>query len=182
MILNEAYDFSDVRYLISSRAALRMPRRKPDGTRDVEEAPKICPISYDVDLTFVRRPDKTRLYPGTVLARLDFPVSFSFFSNVWWMRRETLDAMLKNTGADAAALRQAWQHSAAMPGKDKGVRTLIVEIVLIQEVFAWVGTAAPAFNKRGGAEQVYLPNLSHGWGSNRSDYASVFRTSTLPAI
>ena len=182
MILNEPYEFSDVRYLISSREALRMPRPGPDGTRDPDEAPVICRMSYDVELTFAGYPRKTLLQPGEVLARLDFPVNFALFANVWWMRREVLDALFSSADPNASALRQEWQHSAALPKASKGTRTQIVEIILTEQVYCWVGMAGAAFNKRGGAEQVYLPNLSRGWGSSRSDYARLLRTSTLPAV
>jgi hypothetical protein len=183
MILNEAYSFSDVRYPISSRVGERMRPRDADGKpRPADLPPDIRPISYDVELSFIGYPEKRLLYPGTVLVRLDFPVSFSLFMNVWWMRKEILDTILHSADPDAAALRREWQHSTALPKAAKGTRTQIVEIVLTEQVYAWVGKASPLFNKRGGVEQIYLPNLAKGTGPNRSDFARLQATYTLPAI
>jgi hypothetical protein len=181
MILNEEYSFSDVRYLISSRLGERMPPRDAEGNRPATSLPP-CPISYDVELAFDGYPQKTPLFPGTSLVRLDFPISFALFMNVWWMRKPVLETLLRSVDPDAAALRREWQHSTSMPKATKGTRTRIVEIVLTEQVYGWVGKASPLFHKRGGAEQVYLPNLARGAGPNRSDFARLHATYTLPAV
>jgi hypothetical protein len=183
MILNESYSFSDVRYLISSRIGERRRPRNADGKPPMANAlPDIRRISYDVELSFIGYPEKRLLSPGTVLVRLDFPVTFGVFMNVWWMRREVLDAILSSAELDAAALRREWQHSTALPKAAKGIRTQLVEIVLMEQVYAWVGKACPLFHKRGGAEQVYLPNLAKGSGPDRSYFARRAATYTLSAI
>jgi hypothetical protein len=182
MILNEAYSFSDVRYLITSKVGERMPARGPDGQMPaIKTSPTILQVSDD-QLTFVDEPEKTLLPRGTLLVRLDFPVRFGLLANVWWMRKNVLEKMLQSTGSDAASLRREWQRSSALPKPERGVRTLIIEIVITNEVYAWVGIASPKFNKGGGAEQVYLPNLTKGSGANRSDYAQVHNTYTLSAL
>lgn len=183
MTLNEKYSFQDVRYLISSKVGERMPVRKPDGTRLMNQKPDMRQISYDVDLSFVDDPPpKVLLQAGTSLVRLDFPVTFALFMNVWWMRSTVLDMLLHSTNADTRMLRQEWQQIAAMPKPKKGIRTRVVEIVLTEPVFAWVGVASPLFNRRGGAEQIFLPNLAHGAGPERSNYARLLHTYTVPAI
>src|ERR1039457_1123672 len=89
MILNEAYSFSDVRYLISSKVGDRMRPLDADGNKPPDNLPPdIRPISYDVELSFIDYPKRTLLNAGTVLVRLDFPVSFAVFMSVWWMRKE----------------------------------------------------------------------------------------------
>lgn len=182
MILNEEYEFGDVRYLISSKSGVKMPARKADGTMpESPPSPKIGQISYDVGLSFVTHPDKILLDVGTILLRLDFPVNLALFMGVWWMRREVLEGLLRGADADSAALRREWQHAAAMPKASKGVRTSIVEIALTRQVYAWIGKASPLFNKKGGVEQVFLPNLARGAGPNRSDFARLLKTYTLPA-
>jgi hypothetical protein len=158
MILNEEYSFSDVRYLINRK------------------------ISYDAGLSFIGYPQKVKLEKGTVLVRLDFQVILGIFMRAWWMRPDTLQAILKSADPSAAALRREWQHRQAMPKASKGIRTQIVEIQLTAPVYAWLGNASPLFNKSGGAEQVYLPNLARGTGPNQSDFARLRRTYTLPAI
>ena len=183
MILNEAYSFGDVRYLISSRVGERMRARDADGNKPPANLPPdIRPISYDVELSFIDYPKKTLLNAGTALFRLDFPVTFALFMNVWWMRKAVLETILHSADPDSAALRREWQHATALPKAAKGTRTKIVEIALTEPVYAWVGKAAPLFHKRGGAEQIYLPNLAKGAGPNRSDFAQQRHTYTLPAI
>ena len=158
MILNESNSFHDLRYLINSR------------------------ISNDVELSFIGFPQKVLLNAGTVLVRLDFPVVFGIFMKAWWMRPETLERIARGSDASAALMRQQWQHDLAMPKAAKGVRTQIIEIELMLPVYAWVGVASPLFNKNGGAEQVYLPNLAKGAGPDRSDFARLRHTYTLPAL
>jgi|ERR1039458_2145748 hypothetical protein len=158
MLLNESYSFGDVRYAINSR------------------------ISYDVELTFTIFPEKVRLEAGTVLVRLDFPVIFGLFMKAWWMKLSVMQMMLDRSNSRAVALRMEWQHSQALPKAGKGTRTQIVEIELTAPVYAWVGQASPLFNKSGGAEQVYLPNLAKGAGPDRSNYARLRRTYTLPVV
>jgi hypothetical protein len=170
VILNQEYEWSDVRYQISRR------------------------ISYDVDLSFDGRPVKEQLRSGTVLYRLDCPVVLGIFVKVWWMKEAAFHRIFDRAGLTSSALRQEWQNSLALkkPGKgDAGelggwtgeatTRTQVLVIVTTQPVFAWVGIASPLFHKTGGEEQVYLPNLAHGSGAYRSDHARLLRTYTLPA-
>lgn len=182
MILNEQYSFSDVRYLISSKAGERMPARDVDGKRAIVAGSNLRPISYDVGLSFVTHPDKKLFEPGSVFVRLDFPVNLALFMSVWWMRQEVLEGILASVDADAVALRREWQNAAAMPKASKGVRTSIVEIVLTGPAYAWVGKASPLFHKRGGVEQIFLPNLAKGAGPNRSDFARLQKTYTVPVV
>lgn len=157
-VLNENYSFHDVRYQVNRR------------------------ISYDVELSFVGDPAKVRLPVGTCLARLDFQHTFlsGVFTKVWWMHAKVFYDLLENAET-AAQLRSQWQQGQAMPKSSKGLRTLIIEIQLTAPVYAWIGKAAPLFNKSGGFEQIYLPNLARGAGLNRSDYARLLRTYLLPA-
>lgn len=155
-----------------------MPHRDPEGF--VTGKPRFGSISYDVELSFLERPRKQRLDAGTLLARLDFPVTFGIFMGVWWTRKEVMAQILQGADESSAALRREWQHSLAMPKAHKGSRTRVVEIVLTEPVYAWVGIASPLYNKRGGAEQVFLPNLARGAGPNLSNYARLNATYLLP--
>jgi hypothetical protein len=161
MLLNEEYSFSDVRFLITSNPAYKR--------------------GYDAGKSFIGIPTKTRLDPGTPLFRLDFPVISGFFGAPWWMGDRVFQTWMNNT-ADATTLRREWQHQASMPKAPKGVRTLIVEIQLTAPVYAWVGLATGLFNRPGGAEQIYLPNLAKGTGLNNSNVARIRRTYTLPVL
>ena len=138
-------------------------------------------MSYDVELSFNGLPRKECLAARTVLVRLDFPVVFGIFTRVWWMRKDVLAAIVKSADPGLVALRQEWQHQQAMPKAEKGTRTQVFEIELTDPVFAWVGAASPLFHKRGGAEQIYLPNLASGTGPYQSNHARLLRTYTVPA-
>ena len=170
-MLNERYEWRDVRYQINRR------------------------ISYDVDLSFVGRPAREELPSGTTLYRLDFPIVFGIFMRVWWMKEAVFQRIFDRAGSSSSALRREWQNSLALrkPSKgDKGElggrtgeaaqRTQVLVIETTQPVIAWVGIASALFCRDGGEEQVYLPNLAHGSGPNRSDYAWLLRTYTLPAV
>lgn len=169
MILNQGYEWHDVRYQISRR------------------------LSYDVDLCFEGTPTKELLAPATELYRLDFPVVLGCFTKLWWMKEAAFHRIFEQADS-ASSLRQEWQARLAMSKPTKGTqgqlggrmgeastRTQVLVIVTTQPVYAWVGIASPLFNKTGGEEQVYLPNMAHGSGPNHSDYARLLRTYTLPA-
>jgi hypothetical protein len=156
MMLNEQLSFHDARYSISRT------------------------ISYDVELSFNGLPSKERLEAHTTLVRLDFPVVFGIFAKVWWMRESVLQALVNSADPGSSALRQEWQHQQALPKASRGTRTQVFEIELTTAVFAWVGRASPLFHKKGGAEQIYLPNLASGTGADRSGYARLRRTYILP--
>ncbi len=147
MALNENLSFSDVRYLINSKVS-----------------------SYDPALSFIGYPQKVLLTPGETLVRLDFSVVFGIFTRLWWMKAAVLNDIIRGADPGSTALRRAWQQQQAMPKAGKGVRTQILEIAITQDAYAWIGPASPLFNKSGGAEQIYLPNLSSGTGPDQSDY------------
>jgi hypothetical protein len=168
-VLNQEYEWSDVRYQINRR------------------------ISYDVDLSFNGRPSKELLPAGTELYRLDFPVVFGIFMKVWWMKEAAFRQIFDGAASSPSVLRQEWQNSLALrkPGKgaigklggrtgEAAARTQVVVIMTTEPVYAWVGIASPLFHKAGGAEQVYLPNLARGSGPERSEYARRLRSYTVP--
>lgn len=170
-MLNQELEWTDVRYPINRQASY-----------------------YDPAFSFNFRPAKEMLPPGTILYRLDSPVVFGIFMRAWWMKEAASHRIFERAGSSSSALRQEWQNSLAMQKPRKGregefggwrgeasTRTQVLKILITQPVFAWVGIASPLFQKSGGEEQVYLPNLAHGSGPNCSDYARLLRTYTLPA-
>ena len=161
MLLNEEYQFSDVRYLITANPAYKR--------------------GYDAGKAFIGFPEKVKLNPATVLVRLDFAVPSGLFSSPWWMEHDDMRRLMNESGPAAADLRQDWQQHAALRKPSKGVRTFVIEISLIEPVYAWAGIASGLFGKGGGANQVYLPNLGRGHGPNKSDYAQLLHTYILPA-
>ncbi|MBI4903191.1 MAG: hypothetical protein HY820_06115 [Acidobacteria bacterium] len=170
-MLNEEYNWSDVRYQISRRT------------------------SYDVSLSFDDIPTKEELPSGAILYRLDFPIVSAIFMKVWWMKESAFHRIFDRAGTTPSDLRKEWQNSLALRRPQKGregalggrtgeaaPRTQVLVIVTTRPVFAWVGLASPLFHKSGGEEQVYLPNLAHGAGPDHSHHARLLRTYTLPAI
>ena len=151
--------------------------------------------SYDVQLSFNQRPERELLAPGTLLYRLDFAVTFGIFMKTWWIKDPVFRRIFDRASPTPSSLRQEWQNTLALskPGKGKegkfggrtgeaSMRTQVLVIQIVQPAYAWVGSASPLFNKSGGEEQVYLPNLARGTGPDRSEYARLFRTYALPAI
>jgi hypothetical protein len=178
-ILNDEYEWGDVRYQISNRYD------RDDHSRQV---------SYDVALSFEGIPEKQRLEPGVKLYRIDFPIVFGIFTRVWWMKEAAFYRIFKRANSSSSALRREWQHSLAMGKPRKGkkgdhggrwgeaaTRTQVLMIEITQPVRAWVGKASPLNNKCGGEEQVYLPNLARGTGPYRSEYARHYSIGTLAA-
>lgn len=49
----------------------------------------------------------------------------------------------------------------------------VVEIELTANVYAWLGMSKPLFGKRGGMEQVFLPNLAVRGEPRRSAFAKI---------
>jgi hypothetical protein len=185
VILDEQYEWSDVRFEISGRTAF-------DVGRSTNRQ-----MSYDVSLSFADRPRprKEKLPAKTVLYRLDFPVVLGIFAKAWWMKEDAFHRIFEAGNENSRALRREWQNNLAMPKPRKGrggkfggrtgeaaLRTQVFAIVTTEPVFAWVGTASPLFHKDGGEVQVYLPNLARGSGPYRSNYAHLHRTYTLPAL
>lgn len=137
-----------------------MPARDADGKRPViDQRSSLRPISYDAGRSFVTHPDKKLFEPGTVLVRLDFPVNLALFMSAWWMEREVLGGILRGADSDSAALRREWQNAAALPKASKGVRTSIIEIVLTQQVYGWIGRASALFHNRWRARHETVSKL-----------------------
>jgi hypothetical protein len=97
------------------------------------------------------------------------------------MRQESMRELISQAGPQPADIRREWQHNAALPKPSKGVRTFVIEISLFQQAYGWIGPAREMFNKPGGVEQVYLPNLGQGHGPNKSDFAMLQHTYILAA-
>jgi hypothetical protein len=173
MILNEELTFSDVRYLVSSKSGFSKHREK------------FTQVSPDFGKSFDGFPDKVKLDAGVILARLDFEVLAGirgFFNSAWWLKEAAMRELLDANSQDFAMLRREWQHRSALPKASKGIRTQIVEIQLTAPAYAWVGQASAMFDKPGGIEQVYLPNLARGTSGQRSNFACLHHTYTIPAV
>ena len=95
--------------------------------------------------------DGVALPAGTRLFRLIRMAEGSYFDGVWWM-----------------------PEAVSLPVGD--VQLCVVEIELTQKVFGWVGKSSPLFERPGGMEQVFLPNLAERGNPRASVVAQVVHT------
>ena len=94
MILNEQYQFGDVRYLITSN---------PEFKR-----------GYDAGEAFSGFPERVLLERGTVLARLDFAIPQGFFNSPWWMKQEAMNKLIREAGPESSDIRREWQAPGSL--------------------------------------------------------------------
>ncbi len=71
-------------------------------------------------------------------------------------------------------LRNYVAQFMALPSS--GNQLCVIEIELTKPVYAWIGRSAPLFNRPGGMEQVFLPNLAERGNPRTSTNARVVRT------
>ncbi|MCC6393461.1 MAG: hypothetical protein IT167_22870 [Bryobacterales bacterium] len=131
---------------------------------------------------FHGKPRKTLLDPGRRLFRMATLLDCYPFRGVWWMSEAVYAALLTEAGGDRAKfLKIARDHLAVKMTWSPGMRH-IIEIRLTQPVYAWVGPAREQKESiarmkhvvwNGGAEQIFLPNLSD------AEYLMASRWATL---
>jgi hypothetical protein len=135
-------------------------------------------ISYDSRLSFQAQPQKTLLPKGTHLFRLVNMVTGTYFDAVWWIPETVFRAL--HDDADRSAhgggrlFRNYVAQYLALPSG--GTQLCAVEIQLTTPVYAWVGRSSPLFDRPGGMEQVYLPNLADRGSPRTSAHAKLVRT------
>lgn len=135
-------------------------------------------LSYDPSRSFRGPITKMRLERGTSLYRLIGVVNGEYFDDFWWIPAKTFDQARREAfatpSANGSIFRQYIAETLALPRGD--YQLSVVQIELTQPVYAWVGKASSLFFRSGGAEQVFLPNLSEPRDARRSPYAKVTRT------
>lgn len=134
--------------------------------------------SYDAMPAFAGMPQKTRLEPRTRLFRLLRMATGMYFDGVWWMPAQVFDELRAQTNrsqhGSGRLFRNYVAQALALPVGD--VQLCVVEIELVKPVFAWVGKTAPLFERPGGVEQVFLPNLAEKGRPSASVVAKVNHT------
>jgi len=134
--------------------------------------------SYDTRLSFQGMPIKTLLPLGTKLFRLMRLAAGSYFDGVWWMPeavfRELHETADRSTHGSGRLFRNYVTQAMALPVGD--VQLCVAEIELTRGVYGWVGKSAPLFERPGGLEQVFLPNLAERGNPGSSVVAKVVRT------
>jgi hypothetical protein len=118
--------------------------------------------SYDSREAFQGPPEKKLLSAGTHLFRLVPLTTGIYFDAVWWMPEvvfsELHDDANRSSHGSGRLLRNYVAQFMALPSGSK--QLCVVEIELTKPVYAWVGRSAPLFDRPGGMEQVFLPNLA----------------------
>jgi len=134
--------------------------------------------SYDARRSFQGTPEKMLLPSGAHLFRLVPLVTGESFQFVWWMREAVFSELHDDANRSAHGGGRLFRNYVAefMALPSGGRQLCVLEIALTQPVFAWVGPSAPLFNRPGGMEQVYLPNLARRGDPRVSDYARLVRT------
>lgn len=134
--------------------------------------------SYDSRGAFQSAPDKQLLPLGSRLFRLVPMTNGRYFEGFWWMPQSVFEQL--HTDANRAAhgggrmfRNYIAQYMALPPGANQ---LSVVEIELTQPVYGWVGNSAPLFDRPGGMEQIYLPNLADRGQPRFSIYARLVRT------
>ncbi len=134
--------------------------------------------SYDSRMAFRGAPQKELLPSGTHLFRLVRLVTGDNFGSPWWMPERTFSAIrdqaerAKHGGGPL--FRNYVAQLMALPS---GCTQLcVIEIKLTSPVYAWVGSCAPLFNRPGGMQQVFLPNLADRGSPRTSSSAQIVRT------
>lgn len=134
--------------------------------------------SYDSRASFQGAPEKKLLPAGTRMYRLLDLFTGKYFDSVWWIP----EAVFLELNADAnrsahgggRLFRNYVAQYMALPSAD--TQMCVAEIELKNCVYAWVGRSSPLFNRPGGMEQVFLPNLSDRGSPRTSAYARLVRT------
>jgi hypothetical protein len=143
--LNQTLGFDEVRWATT--------RSRRDST--------MRSTSYDSRASFQGTPRKELLPAGTVLYRLVPLLTGRYFDSVWWMPEATFselhDDANRSSHGGGRLLRNYVAEFMALPSGSS--QLCVVEITLTKPVYAWVGRSAPLFNRPGGMEQVFLPNL-----------------------
>jgi hypothetical protein len=134
--------------------------------------------SYDSRVSFHLSPQKTLLPAGTRLFRLVVLVTGTYFDSAWWIPepafRKLQDDANRSTHAGGRLFRNYVAEYLALPSA--GNQLCVVEIQLTTPVYGWTGRASPLFDRPGGMEQVYLPNLAERGSPRTSAHAMLIRT------
>lgn len=134
--------------------------------------------SYDSAASFHGPPKRELLPKGTRLYRLVNMLTGRYFDQVWWMPESVFlelreDANRASHGG-GRLLRNYIAQSMSLPAGTSQLCVVMIE--LTNAVYAWVGPSAPLFNRPGGVEQIYLPNLYERGDPKYSDHARVVHT------
>jgi len=134
--------------------------------------------SYDSLASFARSPDKQLLPPGTHIFRLVQLPNGRYFEGTWWIPQNAFNELRDDVnrtkhGGGRLFRNYLAEYLALPPGASQ---LSVVEIELTEYVYAWVGPSAPLFQRPGGMQQIYLPNLADRGQPRVSSHARLLST------
>ena len=134
--------------------------------------------SYDSRASFRGAPAKKLLPPGTRLYRLLSALKAPSFDAAWWMPEAVFSELHEDANRSAHGGGRLFRNYVAqyMALPSGATQLSVVEIELTKSVYAWAGLSSPLFNRPGGMEQVYLPNLAERGSPRTSAHARIVRT------
>jgi hypothetical protein len=115
---------------------------------------------------------------GTRLYRLVPIVTGKYFDEVWWMPKSVFQELHSDANmADHGGGRLFRNYVAQYMSLPAGASQLCaVEIELAQPVYAWGGLSSALFDRPGGMQQFYLPNLANRGEPRQSSHARLVHT------
>ena len=134
--------------------------------------------SYDSRASFQTAPSKELLPAGTCLFRLERLVTGDYFTPAWWMPLATFSELHDHANRSSHGSGRLFRNYVAefMALPSVSTQLCVVEIELTKPVYAWVGRSAPLFERPGGMEQIFLPNLAERGNPHVSTNARIVRT------
>jgi len=134
--------------------------------------------SYDSRKSFQGTPQRRLLSAGTHLFRFVPLTTGTYFDAVWWMPENVFSELHADANRSSHGGGRLFRNYVAQfMSLPSGSRQLcVVEIEITQPVYAWVGLSAALFERPGGMEQVYLPNLAERGNPRTSLNARLART------
>jgi hypothetical protein len=128
--------------------------------------------SYDSRRSFQGAPEKVLLPVGTRLYRMVPIVTGRYFDEIWWMPKSVFEELHSHGGG--RLFRNYVAQYLALPSGD--FQLCFVEIELVQPVYAWEGLSSALFDRPGGMQQIYLPNLADRGEPRQSSQARLVHT------
>ncbi len=134
--------------------------------------------SYDSRASFQGAPQKKLLQPGSRLYRLVPLAVGRYFDSIWWMPASVFAELHDDANRSSHGGGRLFRNyvAAFMALPSVGNQLCVVEIELTNFVYAWVGLSAWIFNRPGGMEQVFLPNLAERGDPRISPHARLVNT------
>ena len=106
------------------------------------------------------------------------PGARRYFDAVWWIPKEVSDELRheanQSTRGSEPLFRNYVSQYLALPSST--LQLCVVEIELLESVYAWIGSSSSLFGRPGEMQQVFLPNLADRGNPRISSHARILST------